>query len=76
LFKKENPDRKLGSIPLIPRPGRQKQMDLCELDTSLVYRVNSRTVKDIQRHPTVIPALKQWRQESKAHYMVNTARAT
>lgn len=31
-------------MPLTPAFGRQKQTDLCELKTSLVYRASSRTV--------------------------------
>jgi hypothetical protein len=30
---------------LIPALGRQRQVDLCELEDSLVYRMNSRTAK-------------------------------
>jgi hypothetical protein len=31
--------------PLLPALGRQSQADLCELEASLVYRVNSRTAQ-------------------------------
>ena len=30
--------------------GRQRQMDLCEFKGSLVYKVNSRTARAIQRN--------------------------
>lgn len=38
---------------LIPAPGRQAQADLCELEDSLIYIVNSRPVKT-----TVRPSMK------------------
>lgn len=31
--------------------GRQRQVDLCEFEDSLVYRTSSRIVKAIQRNP-------------------------
>jgi hypothetical protein len=34
--------RREMSMPLIPAPGRQKQVGLCELKASLVYIVSSR----------------------------------
>ena len=37
-------------MPLIPALGRQRQTDF-EFETSLVYRVSSRTARDIQRNP-------------------------
>ena len=36
-------------IPLIPALGRQRQADLSDIETSLVYRASSRTTKGIQR---------------------------
>ena len=36
--------------PLIPALGRQKQVDLCESEASLVYRVSSRTARAAQRN--------------------------
>jgi hypothetical protein len=36
---------------LIPTLGRQRQVDLCEFEASLVYRVSSRTARDTQRNP-------------------------
>ena len=38
-------------MPLIPALGRQRQLDLCEFKTSLVYRVSFRTAKATQRNP-------------------------
>ena len=32
-------------MPLIPALGRQKQVDLCEFEVSLVYRASSRTAE-------------------------------
>jgi len=37
--------------PLIPELRRQRQAELCEFKASLVYRVNSRTAKAMQRNP-------------------------
>jgi hypothetical protein len=36
---------------LIPALGRQKQVDLCKFETSLVFRVNSRTARSAQTNP-------------------------
>jgi hypothetical protein len=43
------------SMLLIPalRRQRQKQVDLCEFETSLVYRGSSRTAKATQRNPVL-----------------------
>ena len=38
-------------MPLIPALGRQRQVDLCEFEASLVYRVSSRTARATQRNP-------------------------
>ena len=35
----------------IPALGRQRQADLSEFEASLVYRVNSRTVRAAQKNP-------------------------
>jgi hypothetical protein len=40
-------------MPLIPAPRRQKQADLCEFETSLVYRGSSGTARDTQRNPVL-----------------------
>ena len=36
---------------LIPTLERQRQMDLCKFQASLVYIVRSRTARDIERDP-------------------------
>ena len=36
-------------MPLIPLLGRHRQVDLCELEASLVYRESSRTANAMQR---------------------------
>ena len=36
-------------MPLIPALGRQTQMELCELEASVVYRANSRTARVFER---------------------------
>ena len=38
---------------LIPAFGRQRQADLCEFETSLVYRASSRTARATQRNPVL-----------------------
>ena len=35
--------------PLIPAPRKQRQMDVCEFEASLFYRVSSRTAKNTYR---------------------------
>ena len=44
---------------LIPALRRQRQVDLCELEASLVYRVSSRTARAIQRNPVLKKKTKQ-----------------
>jgi hypothetical protein len=38
-------------MPLIPALRRQKQADFCELEASMVYKVNSRRIRDTQSSP-------------------------
>ena len=39
-------------MPLIPALGKQRQAELCEFKTSLVYKVSSRSAKAVtQRNP-------------------------
>ena len=41
-------------MPLIPAPGRQRQVDLCEFEVSLIYKASSRTgSKTTQRNPVL-----------------------
>ena len=40
--------------PLIPALGRQRQMDLCEFEASLVYRASSRTGSKATEKPIVM----------------------
>ena len=53
--------------PVIPALGRQKQMDLCEFEASLVYIVSSRTAKAtyIVRPPSPKPKTKPTKQTGK-----------
>ena len=37
--------KKAGHMTLIPALRRQRQVDLCEFEASLVYRVSSRAVR-------------------------------
>jgi capsid protein len=46
-------------IPLIPALGRESQVDLCEFEASLVYRVSSRTARATQRNPVLKNKTKQ-----------------
>jgi hypothetical protein len=45
--------QRLGGTPLIPTLGRQRQVDLCELEASLVYRVSSRVARATHRNPVL-----------------------
>ena len=38
-------------MPSILAPRRQRQVDVCEFQASLVYRASSRTAKTTQRNP-------------------------
>lgn len=38
---------------MIPRPRQHKQVDLCELEAKLVYRVNVRTFRASERDPVL-----------------------
>ena len=40
-------------MPLFPVLERQRQVDFYKFEASLVCRANSRTTRDIQRHPTL-----------------------
>jgi len=40
-------------VPLIPALGRQRQADLCEFKSSLVYRESSRITKTTQINPVL-----------------------
>jgi hypothetical protein len=57
--------------PLIPTPGRQRQVDLCEFKASLVYRVNSRTARATLRNP-VSKTNKQERKKGRKKQKVCT----
>jgi hypothetical protein len=37
-------------MPLSPALGSQRQVDLCEFETNMAYRVNSRTARATQRN--------------------------
>jgi hypothetical protein len=38
-------------IPLVPELQRQRQVDLCEFETCLVYRASSRIARATQKNP-------------------------
>ena len=40
-------------MPLIPALRRQRQVNLCEFEVSLVYRVSSRTAKAVTEKPSL-----------------------
>jgi hypothetical protein len=48
--------------PLIEALGRQKQVDLCEFEVSLVYRVNSRTSRVVRQR---VPGSKRKKEREK-----------
>ena len=39
-------------MPLIPALGRERQVDLCEFEASLIYRVSSRTARTVTQRKT------------------------
>jgi hypothetical protein len=51
-------------VPLIPALGRQRRVDLCEFEASLVFIVSSRTAKAIQRE-TLSQKSKQANKQTK-----------
>jgi hypothetical protein len=53
-------------MPLIPALGRQSQGDLCEFEAGLVYRVSSRTARDIEK-----PCLKKLNLKSNKNKQTN-----
>ena len=40
-------------MPLIPALGKQRQVDLCGFEVSLVYRMSSRPARATQRNPVL-----------------------
>jgi hypothetical protein len=49
--KRETHSWMLRCTPLIPALRRQRQVDLCEFEASLVYKVSTRTAMATQRNP-------------------------
>ena len=45
--------RQWWHIPLIPALMRQRQVDLCEIEAGLVYKVSFRTARATQRNPVL-----------------------
>ena len=50
-------------MPLIPALGRQRQVELCEFEASLVYRVSSRIARATQRNPVLRKKKKEKKKE-------------
>ena len=54
--------------PLIPVLGRQRQVDLCDLEASLVYKASSRTARTItQRNSVSKQKQKQKQTQTNSH---------
>jgi hypothetical protein len=51
LFKNTFKSHMWGCTPLTPALRRQRQVDLCGFEASLVYRASSRTARATQRNP-------------------------
>jgi hypothetical protein len=49
-------------MSLIPALGKQRQVDLCEFEASLVYRVSSRTARATHREK---PCLRKQKKEEE-----------
>ena len=58
----------LWRTPLIPAFGRQRQVDLCEFEASLVYRVSSRTDRVTQRNSVL--KNKQAKKKKNYHFEI------
>ena len=56
---------------LIPTLRKQKQVDLCELEASLVYRVSSRTARATQRNPVSERGCGEGEREREKNEIVN-----
>jgi 3-polyprenyl-4-hydroxybenzoate decarboxylase len=54
---------------LIPAFRRQRQVDLCEFQASLIYTVNSRTARAIQRNPVSKKKKKERKKERKKQFL-------
>jgi hypothetical protein len=54
-----------GAVPLIPAVRRQRQVDVCEFEASLVYRVSSRTARATERNPVLKKKQNQTRTKQK-----------
>ena len=56
----------------VPALGRQRQVDLCELEASLVYKVSSRTARAVtQRNPVSKEKKKRKKKERKKGSIFN-----
>ena len=55
-----------GHMPLIPALRKQKQVDLCEFEVSLVYIASSRTARAIEGDPVSKNKTKQNKTTQKA----------
>jgi hypothetical protein len=49
----------------IPSTGQQRQVDHCEFEVGMVYRVSSRTAKATQRNPVLKKQTKQQQEVDK-----------
>ena len=57
--------------PLMPTFGRQKQADVCEFKTSLVYKVSSRTTRAVtQRNPVLKKKKSKTKQTNKGCFII------
>ena len=65
MKKTNKPNRRWWCTPLIPVFRRQRQVDLYELEASLVYRVSSRTARVTQRNPVSRRGLRRSKSRSE-----------
>jgi len=52
-------------MSLIPVLGRQRQVDLCEFEASLLYRMSSKTARTTQRNPVSKKKLRRRRKRRR-----------
>ena len=50
-------------MPLVPALGRQRQVDHCEFEASLIYKLSSRTVRAVTQRNPILKKQKEKQEE-------------